>query len=91
MSAAPLELSLGDVFEDVVTAALSTARADAAWADAAAALAGRGNPALALRPLRLLRGHRFQLPMFPSSAVPTLLVTYTRNAEPYAPNSTHRI
>jgi hypothetical protein len=69
----PLELSLGDVFEDVAHTPLQNgvARAAKAWEDAAAALAR--DPALALSPLHLLRSHRFQLPPYPLSAVHTLM------------------
>ena len=86
MIGGPLELSLGDVFDDVSTAPLrnADARAAKAWEDAAGALAR--DPALALSPLHFLRRHRFQLPPYPRTAVVTLM-NAMRRAEDAAATS----
>ena len=69
----PFELSAGEPFADVASTVPPNLAAlvSEAWSAAGGALSR--DPALALAPLRFLRGHRFAPPRWPPDAAPTLI------------------
>ena len=69
----PFEISSGEPFADVAstTPPNLAALVSEAWRAAGGALSR--DPALALAPLRFLRGHRFAPPRWPPDAAPTLV------------------
>ena len=69
----PFELSAGEPFADVAsTVPVEPRRACVRGLSAAGGALSR-DPALALAPLRFLRGHRFAPPRWPPDAAPTLI------------------